>query len=89
MEKKPVPNPETLENAREVLLEYTNELNGAIETAESLRGEIAEKDKTIEELRTLNQKFFLRLSQGEKEQEPEDEPRESLEDFAKKLKGRF
>ena len=89
MEKKPVPNPETLENAREVLLEYTNELNGAIETAETLRGEIAEKDKTIEELRTLNQKFFLRLSQGEKEPEQEPENRESMEEFAKKLKGRF
>lgn len=89
MPNNPVPNPETLETAREMLLDYNNRLNEANQAAETLRAESAEKDKTIEELRTLNQKFFLRLSQGENPPEPDPEPRESLEDFARTLKGRF
>lgn len=82
-----IQNPETLEQAREMLLQNNNDLASLRADLDNLRNESAEKDKTIEELRTLNQKFFLRLAQGKEEPEEPEEPEESLEDFAKTLKG--
>ena len=88
MPNKPnIPNPATLEEARELLLQYSNDLTEARGQVESLTAQVSERDTTIEDLRTLNQKFFLQLSQGEeKPEEPDPEP-QSLEDFAATLKG--
>lgn len=85
-----VPNPSTLEEAREMLLQHTNELNQLDETIENLNTQAAENVNTIEELRTLNQKLFLRVSQDQPDDgnPSHDEPQESLEEFAtKNLKG--
>ena len=79
-------NPETLEQAREMLLEDDNLIQELTQTRDTLTGQMAERDAQIEELRTLNQKLFLRVSQGT-EPEEKDEPEESLEDFASQLKG--
>ena len=82
--------PKTLEEARAMLLENNKkieELTGQIKT---LSDQNKEKDTTIEDLRTLNQKYYLELAQGQAEDEPEqkDEPeRVSLEDYARKIKG--
>lgn len=84
-----VPNPSTLEEAREMLLQHTNELNQLDETIENLNSQAAENVETIEELRTLNQKLYLRVSQGTiEEEDKKEEPSETLEEFAtKNLKG--
>lgn len=82
--------PKTLEEARAMLLENNKkieELQGQIKT---LTDQNTEKDATIEDLRTLNQKYYLELAQGQAEDEHEhkEEPEKvSLEDFARKLKG--
>ena len=83
------PNPTTLEEAREMLLQHTNELNQLDETINNLNDQAAENDKTINELRTLNQKLFLRVSTGTTVDNPsKDENRETLEEYAtKNLKG--
>lgn len=83
------PNPATLEEAREMLLQQTNELNQLDEQIENLNSQSEENAHQIEELRTLNQKLFLRAALGKTEDE-QDEPQdtETLEDFARnKLKG--
>lgn len=82
-------NPETIEEARQMLLEDNTELESLRGELETLRGQMAEKDSTIENLRTLNQSLYLRATQGEEpEEEEEEEEPESLEDFAKNhLKG--
>lgn len=82
-----IPNPATLEEARELLLQYSNDLNEARGQVESLTGQVSERDATIEDLRTLNQKFFLQLSQGTQDPEEPDPKPQSLEDFAANLKG--
>ena len=85
-----VPNPTTLEEAREMLLQHTNELNQLDETIENLNSQAVENDETINDLRTLNQKLYLRVSQGETQEDApsHDEPKETLEEFASKnLKG--
>lgn len=83
-----VPNPTTLEEAREMLLQHTNELNQLDERIENLNSQNAENDKTINDLRTLNQKLYLRVSQGTTEEEKKEEPTETMEEFAtKNLKG--
>lgn len=83
----PKRNPETLEDARALLLENDTEIATLREQVETLTGQSAEKDKTIEDLRTLNQRYYLQLAQGtEPEPEPEKEP-ETLEQWAGKLKG--
>lgn len=84
------PNPTTLEEAREILLQYTDELNQLDQTVENLNSAAAENVRQIAELRTLNQQLYLRLPQMQQEDETTDETenRESLEDFARnKLKG--
>lgn len=83
----PTPNPETLEQAREMLLQQSNDLDTLRGELDTLRNESSKKDTTIEELRTLNQKFYLQLAQQQEEPEPEPEPELSLEDFARTLKG--
>lgn len=81
-------NPETLEQAREMLLEDDNLIQELTQARDTLTGQISERDAQIEELRTLNQKLFLRVPQGSEEPDDEkDEPEESLEDFARNLKG--
>ena len=80
-------NPETLEEARELLLQDSNRIKELEDQTAALTGQISEKDSQIEELRTLNQKLFLRVSQGEEPPEEPEEPEESLEDFARNLKG--
>ena len=82
-----IPNPATLEEARELLLQYSNDLTEARGQVESLTAKVSERDTTIEDLRTLNQKFFLQLSQGTQEPETPDPKPQSLEDFAANLKG--
>lgn len=83
-----VPNPTTLEEAREMLLQHTNELNQLDERIETLNNTAAENVRNIEELRTLNQKLYLRVSQGTTEEEKKEEPKETLEEFTtKNLKG--
>lgn len=85
-------NPETLEDARALLLEDNEELEQLREQISTLEAQITEKDESIENLRTLNQSYYLRLSQGRAEDEndegEDDEEPQSLEDFARtKLKG--
>lgn len=82
-----IPNPATLEEARELLLQYSNQLNEARGQVETLAGQVSERDATIEDLRTLNQKFFLQLAQGTQEPEQPDPEPKSLEEFAANLKG--
>lgn len=82
--------PKTLEEARSMLLDNNNKIKELSEQIETLKKENTEKDTTIEDLRTLNQKYYLELAQGQAEDEPEhkDEPEKvSLEDYARKLKG--
>lgn len=85
------PNPATLEEARQMLLQNTDELNQMDEKIENFNSQITEKVKEIDSLRTLNQQLYLRLPQAtaenpRKNEKPEDT--ESLEDFARnKLKG--
>lgn len=81
-------DPKTLEEARELLLQNSEQINQLTEQVNTLTAQNAEKDKSIEDLRVLNQKLFLRASQGEAEPEDtDDEPSQSLEDFAQTLKG--
>lgn len=83
-----VPNPTTLEEAREMLLQHTNELNQLDERIENLNSQAAENVNTIEELRTLNQKLYLRVSTGTTDEDKKDEPQETLEEYTtKNLKG--
>lgn len=80
-------NPETLEDARALLLENDTEIETLRSQVETLTATIGERESTIEDLRTLNQKYYLRLAQGEdKPETPTDKP-ESLEEWAGKLKG--
>ena len=82
-----IPNPATLEEARELLLQYSNDLTEARGQVETLTGQVSERDATIEDLRTLNQKFFLQLSQGTQDTDQNDPEPQSLEEFAANLKG--
>lgn len=83
-----VPVPETLEKAKEILLEYSKTIEEQTQSIATLQGEIAEKDTTINDLRTLNQKYYLQLAQGTEEPDQKEEaPKESLEDFARKHLG--
>ena len=82
-----IPNPATLEEARELLLQYSNDLNEARGQVDALTAQVSERDTTIEGLRALNQKFFLQLSQGTQEQDQNDPEPQSLEEFAANLKG--
>lgn len=82
-------NPETIEQAREMLLQNKNEIETLRGQVTTLQGQITEKDATIEDLRNLNQRYYLQLAQGTEEPEEirqEPEPM-SLEDFAKTIKG--
>lgn len=81
------PNPATLEEAREMLLQNTNELNQLDQQIETLNATASENAKTINDLRELNQRLFLRASTGKADEEKEEPEAESLEDFAKTLKG--
>lgn len=85
----PKRNPETLEDARALLLENDTEIAKLQSQVETLTANLTERDTTIEDLRTLNQKYYLQLAQGENkppEDDQEQEP-EPLNDWAKKLKG--
>ena len=84
----PKRNPETLEDARALLLENDNEIETLRSELETLKGQNTEKDKTIEDLRTLNQRYYLQLAQGQADPDPEPEqPPVSLTDWARTLKG--
>ena len=83
----PKRNPETLEDARALLLENDTEIETLRSELETLRGQNAEKDKTIEDLRTLNQRYYLQLAQGQEEPDNDEPEPESLEEWAGKLKG--
>lgn len=84
----PKRNPETLEDARALLLENDTEIETLRSELETLRGQNAEKDTTIEDLRTLNQKYYLQLAQGTAEPDPEPEqPPVPLTEWARTLKG--
>lgn len=84
----PVQNPETLEQAREMLLQNSAQIQKMQGELDTLKEESQKKEEQLEDLRTLNQKLFLQVSQGSvQEPEPEPESQESLEDFAKNLKG--
>lgn len=83
-------NPATLEEARSMLLEDSNTIRELTEQLDTLRGQNSEKDSTIEDLRNLNQRYYLLLAQGQASTDPEpekDEEPQSLEDFAKTIKG--
>lgn len=85
----PKRNPETLEDARALLLENDSEIETLRSELETLKGQNSEKDKTIEDLRTLNQRYYLQLAQGTNEPEPDEPEPESLETWAGKQKGVF
>ena len=68
------------------------ELRDSIET---LNSDIQRRDEEashlreqVEQLRTINQQYYLRISQGSEPSEPEPQKPKSLEDFAKEnMKG--
>ena len=81
-------NPETIEQAREMLLQNSETIKALNEQIATLKTENGKKDATIEDLRTLNQKYYLKLSQGEDEPEEPDKPQQTLEEYAiENLKG--
>ena len=83
-------NPATLEDAHAMLLEDSATIRELTEQLNTLRTESAEKDQSIEDLRTLNQRYYLQLAQGQAPSDPdpkEDEPPQCLEDFARTIKG--
>lgn len=80
--------PETLEAAREMLLQNRDTISELTNQRDTLTSENTTLKEEVEKLRTLNQKLFLRATQGtETEKEEPEEPQESLEDFARNLKG--
>ena len=80
--------PQTLEEAREMLLQAREREQQLQHTIDTLTAENAEKVTEISKLQTLNQQLFLRIPQGEEEEEePEKEPVETPEEFAKRMKG--
>ena len=79
--------PQTLEEAREMLLQASEREQQLQHTIDTLTAENAEKVTEISKLQTLNQQLFLRIPQGEEEEEPELEPVETPEEFAKRMKG--
>lgn len=83
----PKRNPETLEDARALLLENDTEIEQLRSQVQTLTGQITERDTTIEDLRTLNQRYYLQLAQGQDEPDPDEPEPESLETWAGKLKG--
>lgn len=84
----PKRNPETLEDARALLLENDSEIETLRSQVETLTGQLTERDTTIEDLRTLNQRYYLQLAQGQAEPDPEPEqPPVPLTDWARTLKG--
>lgn len=84
----PKRNPETLEDARALLLENDTEIADLRAQVETLTGQNAEKDTTIEDLRNLNQRYYLQLAQGQADPEPEPEPAPvPLTEWARTLKG--
>lgn len=83
----PKRNPETLEDARALLLENDSEIETLRSELETLKGQNTEKDKTIEDLRTLNQRYYLQLAQGEDKPEPDEPEPEPIEKWAEKMKG--
>lgn len=84
----PKRNPETLEDARALLLENDTEIEQLRSQVETLTGQSAENDRTIEDLRTLNQRYYLQLAQGKEEPDEPDEPESvPLTEWAKTLKG--
>lgn len=87
--KTPNDNPQTIEEARELLLEYRRQYEEERDKAANLSQQISDKDSEIESLRNTNQKFFLMLSQGQTEDDEEEEEKKppSLEEYAKNLKG--
>lgn len=89
MAKNEVKIPKTLEEAQSFLLENTKTISELEEQVTALNDQIKEKDIQLEDLRTLNHKYFLELAQGQTEDETEEKEEEpqSLEDFAKTLKG--
>lgn len=83
-----IPNPSTLEEAREMLLQYHDELNQMDETIENLNSQAAENVESIERLRTLNQQLYLRVPQETSDDDKKEEPKETLEEYTiKNLKG--
>lgn len=84
----PKRNPETLEDARALLLENDSEIESLRSELETLKGQNTEKDKTIEDLRNLNQRYYLQLAQGTETETETDEPEpEPIDKWAEKLKG--
>lgn len=80
-------NPATLEEARDLLLQDNDRIQELEGTNNTLTEQIAALTAQNEELRTLNQKLFLRTQQGTEQPDEPDEPEETLEEFAAKLKG--
>lgn len=81
-------NPSTLEEAREAILEWQRQRDELEAARSALETELNETKENLEEVRTLNQRLYLRVSQGSEEPEEDPEPSETLEDFAiKNLKG--
>lgn len=79
--------PQTLEEAREMLLQNNETISGLTSERDTLTQQNQELANQIEELRTLNQKLYLRASQGTEEPQKEEPEPEPLEEFALKLKG--
>ena len=59
-----MPNPEfaTLEEAREEIIRLRDELSTAITERENYSNRVNELTETLEKVRELNQRYFLRLS---------------------------
>lgn len=86
----------TLQEAHTNLTNERDTLNGTLESERTTHtAEIADRDAKITSLRDHNQKLFLRASAAILEptqdpaQDPNKEKDESLEDFARKMKGVF
>ena len=79
----------TLEEAQERILELTEENQNLKQEKETLSGENENLKKDVNDLRTINQKYFNKLiaqdDTTKKEKEGEGEDVKSCEEFAKEL----
>lgn len=79
---------ETVEQARERILELEETINGLNANIETLQGEKTDLENNVQSLREINQRYYNKLIAQETTEptDDEEEDTESLEDFARNLK---
>ena len=79
-------NYETLEAARERILELEEEVRTITGERDTANATIETLNAQMEDVRAINQRYFNRLMQDEQKEEEEEKEPLSCEDFAKTLK---